>query len=91
MASVGGLIFRLAVACLPLLAVVLLCLMMFSGWVRSPKIVPDLSAQAVLMPSAQAASLGNDTHEAGKNRSKKPVSAEFERLNITHATIRVPD
>jgi hypothetical protein len=87
-----GLIFRLGVACLPLVAVILLCLMMFSGWLRSPKAVPNLSAEAVLIPPAQAALPETPVNAKAPNTPKLSVfKAAFERLHITRSTIRVPD
>jgi hypothetical protein len=88
----AGLIFRLGVACLPLLAVILLCFMMFSGWLRAPKAVPNLTAEAVLIPPVQAALPEAPMSAQALITQKAPIlKAAFERLNITHATIRVPD
>lgn len=88
----AGLIFRLCVACLPLLVVILLCFMMFSGWLRAPKAVPSLTAEAVLIPSAQAALPEEPINVKALNTQNSPIlKAAFERLNITRATIRVPN
>lgn len=83
MAALQGLLVRLGIACLPLLAVILLCVAMFSGLGRRTP-VSGFEVQNALFPKAEAATL--DVPEA-----TKPVQAAFERLSITRATIRVPD
>lgn len=84
MTALRGVIFRCGIACLPLLAVVLLCVAMFSGLGRHKAATPALSLTMPLFPRAEASEL--DTP-----KTQKVVKAAFERLEITHATIRVPD
>lgn len=83
MTALRGVIFRCGIACLPLLAVVLLCVAMFSGLGRH-KATPVLSLPNPLFPRAEASELET-------SKPQKIVKAAFERLEITHATIRVPD
>lgn len=89
--TLRGLLFRLGIAALPLVAVILLCLIVFSGLGRSrsatafdptdPLLPQTQTTQALVMESAQ---------ETQATRPKL-IQADFRRLGITHATIHVPD
>lgn len=83
MAGLRGVILRLGVACSPLIAVVLLCVGMFSG-LGKHRSASGLSAQASLIPAAEAAPVE-------KQPKLQKLTAAFERLHIAHATIRVPN
>lgn len=84
LAALRGVVFRCGIACLPLVAVILLCVMMFSGLSKPKATAADsFNVNNALFPRAEASEV-----EAGK---EKVVQAAFERMHITHATIRVPN
>lgn len=83
MVALRGVIIRGGIACLPLVAVILLCVAMFSGLGRH-KQTSGFDVHNAIFPRVEAAAL--DTP-----KTQKIVKAAFERLQITHATIRVPD
>ncbi len=85
MAALRGVIVRCGIASLPLLAVVLLCLVMFSGLGKKPN-GSGLNVQVAFIPAANAATVATT-----ETRKKAVIQAAFERLHITHATIRVPN
>lgn len=90
LASLSGVIFRLGIACLPLVAVVSLCVIMFSGLGRHK--APVIATQAILAPPAEAEPIEAGGVSKNFNEKKSRISkAAFERLHITRATIRVPD
>ncbi len=93
-AAVRGILLRLGIACLPLLAVILLCVIMFSG-LGKPRTLPTFSASQPLLPPAQAtqAIMVEPTNGVEANGATRPalIQADFRRLGITHATIHVPD
>lgn len=97
MAALRGVIFRCGIASLPLVAVILLCVIMFNG-LGKHKAAPAFTVQTALIPAAEASPLEKNAAETAllsegspeKNKSRV-LKAAFERLHITHATIRVPD
>ncbi|WP_303673159.1 hypothetical protein [Vampirovibrio chlorellavorus] len=87
-------LLRLGIACLPLLAVILLCVIMFSGLGKS-RALQTFPPSQPLLPSDQAtqAIVVEPTNVVEANGAARPalIQADFRRLGITHATIHVPD
>jgi hypothetical protein len=93
-AAVRGILFRLGIASLPLVAVILLCLIMFSGLGKS-RTLPTLPPARPLLPQTQTtqAILVEPAQVVEATRAARPnlIQAGFRRLGVTHATIHVPD
>lgn len=90
-AAVRGILLRLGIACLPLIAVILLCLIMFSGLGKS-RMTPAFAPTAPLLPQAQTTqAIMMEPAQVTQAARPNLIQADFRRLGVTHATIHVPD